>query len=122
MQNFEKMIVGVPYSQNKVKGRVAGCDEWTQTIIESTKSLPKLKPPYRIDIAFILPDSKYPKDHPYGSDLDNLTKRLFDALNNTIFSEAPGKDGSVIKMIVSKRLAIKNEPTGALISLTESSS
>jgi hypothetical protein len=59
--NVEKMILGVPYSHNKVKGRVAGCDEWTQAIIESTKSLPKLKPPYRIDIVFILPDSKYPK-------------------------------------------------------------
>jgi Holliday junction resolvase RusA-like endonuclease len=117
---IEKMIVGIPYSQNKVKGDIGGCARWSQVIIDSTKSLPKLKPPYRIDITFILPGSKYPKDHPYGSDLDNLTKRLFDALNNTIFSEAPGKDGSVIKMIVSKRKAVKDKPTGALIIVTES--
>jgi len=36
-----------------------------------------------------------------------------------IFSEAPGKDGSVIKLIVSKRKAAKDEAIGALINVTE---
>jgi len=43
------------------------------------------------NVTFLLPANKYPTDFPYGNDLDNLCKRLFDALSKTIFSDARGK-------------------------------
>lgn len=49
-----------------------------------------------------MPPDKFPSDHPYGSDLDNLLKRFFDALNETIFSDVPGKDGCVVSLEVTK--------------------
>ena len=45
---------------------------------------------------------KFPKDHPYGSDLDNLLKRFFDALIETVFLDAPGKDGIVVSIEATK--------------------
>jgi Holliday junction resolvase RusA-like endonuclease len=116
---FERRIIGVPYSQNKVKGDVEGCLRWSQAIINATRDFPALQPPYNVTITFILPESKYPKDHPFGSDLDNLTKRLFDALSRTVFSKAPGKDGSVVKMSVSKRQVRNDELPGAVVKIVE---
>jgi Holliday junction resolvase RusA-like endonuclease len=45
-------------------------------------------------------------------DLDNLLKRLQDALNQTVLRSAPGKDGAVVSLIARKRPATDGEPIG----------
>jgi len=47
---------------------------------------------------YLLPRSHVPTDYPFGTDLDNLNKRLLDALSQTVFSEAKGKDSCVVAM------------------------
>ena len=112
-------VPGEPYCQNKTRGKTRGCKEWTDAVVEATKSLPKTTRACRADITFVLPENKYPKDHPYGSDLDNLLKRLSDALNMTVFADAPGKDGSIVKVTASKRRVSEAEPPGAHVKISE---
>src|SRR5271167_1165848 len=89
-------VKGIPYSQDKTKGKVDGSKLWTNAIIAQTKDLPQVHFPCFLRITFKLPPDKFPKDHPYGNDLDNLLKRFCDALEKTILSTAPGKDGAII--------------------------
>jgi Holliday junction resolvase RusA-like endonuclease len=117
--SIDVFIKGVPYCQSKVKGDLGAGKRWTQVVIQATQNLPKVKRPCSASIAFILPEDKYPADCPYGPDLDNLLKRLFDALTNTIFSEIDSKDGSVIELIASKREASRGEPIGARVTVNE---
>jgi len=70
-------------------------------------------------VVFVLPEGKFPPDYPHGPDLYNLTKRLLDALNDTILSEAPGKDSSIIQLVVSKRKALQGEANGARVIIDE---
>lgn len=63
-------------------------------------------------VTFLLPPEKYPADYPYGSDLDNLLKRFLDALNETVFSEAHGKDSCVVSMTVMKAKVESAEQAG----------
>lgn len=112
-------IEGIPYSKQKVRGDREAADRWTQSIIQATKNLPKVKGPVSMNLKFVLPADKYPLDHPYGSDLDNLLKRLFDALNTTIFSKITGRDGAVVQLTVSKRKASQSERTGVRMILNE---
>jgi Holliday junction resolvase RusA-like endonuclease len=72
-----------------------------------------------MNVKFILPSDKYPKDHPHGSDLDNLLKPFLDAIGATVLSEAEGKDGAIVRLSVSKRKARGSEPTGARLVLNE---
>ena len=46
-------------------------------------------------------------------------KRLLDALNDTVFSEVAGKDGSVVQLVVSKRKAAQDESTGARVIIVD---
>ncbi|HVO72492.1 MAG TPA: hypothetical protein VMT35_00600 [Ignavibacteriaceae bacterium] len=85
-------ISGIPFARSKVKGNPLGPQAWTEAVILQTKDLPKVKEACILNVTFLLPADKYPRDYPYGSDLDNLLKRFQDALNETIFSEAKGKD------------------------------
>ena len=112
-------IKGIPYGQKKPKGDIEAPDRWTQAVKQATKSLPKVKSPCHMVVLFVLPEDKYPLDHPYGPDLDNLMKRLFDALNDTVFSEVAGKDGSVVQLMVSKREAMQSECPGARVIITD---
>lgn len=84
-------IRGVAYSQAKVRGNVTARKDWTASVVDQTKEMPKLKGPCLLRVTFRLPPDKFPADHPYGNDLDNLLKRFFDALNLTVFSDAPGR-------------------------------
>ena len=95
-------ISGVPYGKRKRRGQVNAPEEWTRTIIEQTKDLPKIKEACVLKVTFLLPPNKFPTDFPYGSDLDNLLKRFLDALNETIFSETSGKDSCVVSLNVMK--------------------
>ncbi|OGP64465.1 MAG: hypothetical protein A2169_08920 [Deltaproteobacteria bacterium RBG_13_47_9] len=116
---IKAFVSGEPYCQNKNRGNVLGKKEWSQAIIEATQNLPKITSACSAEIAFVLPTNKYPTDHPYGSDLDNLLKRLFDALNETVFSDVAGKDGAIIKVFASKRKSSDNDPPGAYIEIQE---
>lgn len=108
-------IEGVPYCQDKVRGDTAAGVRWSAAVVAATSNAPKVHGPCQVEVSFVLPPNKYPTDHPYGPDLDNLLKRLFDALNKTIFSEVPGKDGSVISLKATKRKATNSETTGVHI-------
>ena len=112
-------VKGVPYCKTKARGDLEAGKRWTQAVIQATQRLPKIKRPCSASITFILPEDKYPADCPYGPDLDNLLKRLFDALTNTIFSEIDSKDGSVIELMASKHKASKGESIGARVIVNE---
>ncbi len=101
-------IPGVPYSKNKRRGDIEAPKRWSEMVIECTKELPRVKESCILNVGFALPPNKFPSDLPYGPDLDNLLKRLFDALNETVFSDAPGKDSCVISMSVMK-LRVESE-------------
>lgn len=96
-------IQGVPYAQNKTRGNVGSLSTWTEDVIRQTKDLPHIKETCYMKVVFIFPKDKYPSDHPYGPDLDNYLKRFQDALNKTIFKEAPGNDGCVTRLYAEKR-------------------
>jgi Holliday junction resolvase RusA-like endonuclease len=116
---IDVFIEGIPYSQQKVRGDREAAARWTQSIIQTTKNLPKVKGPVSMSLKFVLPADKYPLDHPYGSDLDNLVKRLLDALNMTILANVPGMDGAVVRLLAKKRKASKSEQTGVRMILNE---
>ena len=108
-------ISGIPFAHNKARGNPLGPSQWTNDIINQTKDLPKIKEACILKVTFLLPANKYPKDLPYGSDLDNLLKRFQDALNETIFSEAKGKDSCIISVTASKVKVNTIEEAGALL-------
>jgi len=105
-------IKGTPYSQNKRRGKVEAPKEWSEAIVEATAELPKIKFPCSLSAEFVLPGDKYPKDFPQGPDLDNLLKRLLDALQKTVLQD----DSLVIQLEASKRQARTGEPAGVYIS------
>ena len=110
-------ISGVPYSRSKVRGNLSAPKAWTAAVIKQTRALPKIKEACIVKLTFLLPPNKFPSDCPYGPDLDNLLKRFMDALNETIFSEAPGKDSCVLSITVSKAKVKSEEQSGALLEL-----
>ncbi|MBN1376437.1 MAG: RusA family crossover junction endodeoxyribonuclease [Dehalococcoidia bacterium] len=109
---IDVFITGVPYSQSKTRGNREAASLWSAAVIKQTSKLPKLTGPCSVKASFVLPIDKFPSDHPHGSDLDNLTKRLFDALNETIFSNMPGTDGAVQILNARKRKAKPGEASG----------
>lgn len=115
MTYINHLIPGVPYSRMKSRGNVAAPETWTNAIIEHTKHLPKVQEACALKVTFLLPADKYPKDFPFGPDLDNLLKRLMDALNKTIFSEAKGHDSCVVLLHVMKVKAPDGAQAGAHI-------
>lgn len=117
MRYISIKINGIPYSKHKRKGNIDGLKIWTDNIKIQTESLPKITEACIVKITFLLPPDKFPSDFPYGSDLDNLLKRFFDALNTTIFSDAPGKDSCVISLNVTKVKVNLEEEAGALLEI-----
>ena len=113
-------ISGVPYSRLKSRGNLSAPTEWSNAVIEQTRSLPKVMAACIVKITFLLPPNKFPTDFPYGPDLDNLLKRFMDSLNQTIFSDTPGKDSCVVSMTVSKTKVESDEHAGALLEIFRS--
>ena len=116
---IDLFIEGTPYSQRKPRGDIEAPNRWTETVKKATKKLPRVKGPCYMIVVFVLPQDKYPSDYPHGPDLDNLMKRLLDALNDTVFSKVKGKDGSVVQLVVSKRKAMQNERIGARVIIVD---
>jgi Holliday junction resolvase RusA-like endonuclease len=117
--NANVFIEGVPYGQWKVKGDTRAPSVWTDTIIQQTRNLSKVKNPCLMSVIFVLPENKFPVDLPYGPDLDNLLKRLCDALNETVFSEVEGQDSAMVYLIGAKRKASQGESIGARVIINE---
>jgi len=105
-------IRGVPFSKNKSRGNLDAPARWKASVIEQTLHQPRVTDACVLKATFLLPPDKFPTDLPYGSDLDNLLKLFLDALNETIFSEAKGKDSCVISMTVMKTMVPSNKEAG----------
>ena len=84
--SLDMFIEGIPYSKSKVRGDLDAPKRWTQAVKHATRALPKVKGRASLNLTFVLPKDKYPKDHPYGPDLDNLLKRFLDAIGTTVLS------------------------------------
>lgn len=98
-------IRGIPYPKLKSTGNTDGPRKWTEAIVEKTKGLRKVTGPCLLRITFRLPKEKFHAKNPFGTDLDNLLKRFLDALSQTVFSDAPGKDACVVSLEATKVLA-----------------
>ena len=117
MAHMAIRITGIPYGRHKRRGNIDALDVWTKEVIRQTKDLAKIEHACILKVTFLLPSNKYPGDFPYGSDLDNLLKRFFDAQNVTIFANAPGKDSCVISINATKAKVSSDKEAGALLEI-----
>ena len=101
-------IEGIPFPHAKSKGDLAAPKLWTETIIDKTKTLERVKEACKLQADFILPPNKYPTDLPHGPDLDNLLHRLFNALKQTVL----GDDSLITHLECRKRKVVEGEKTG----------
>jgi len=117
MKHIFLKISGIPYGKAKSRGDINAPKTWSQAVTDQTKYLPKIQEACIMKLTFLLPPNKFPIDFPFGPDLDNLLKRFLDGLNETIFSETPGKDSCIISMTVSKAKVESDEEAGVLIEI-----
>jgi len=115
MTYINHLIRGVPYARDKVMGNLQAPKNWSEQIKIQTQNLPRVREACALKVTFLLPPDKYPKDYPYGPDLDNLLKRLLDGLNETVFSEAKGHDSCVVLLHVMKTKVASYAESGAHI-------
>ena len=113
----DRFIRGVPYAQSKTKGRLRAPETWTATVREQTTGLPTVKGPCELLVEFVLPADKFPPDFPYGMDLDNLLKRLLDALEDTVLKDVQGGDSAIVVLQACKRPVRPEEEPGARVIL-----
>ena len=113
MKYISIRVHGIPYGgSRKARGDKIAPVKWSTEIKEKTKGLPKIIEASILRVTFLLPPDKFPTDYPFGPDLDNLLKRFLDALNETVFSEAKGKDSCVISMNVTKAKVDSSDEAG----------
>ena len=105
-------IRGIPYPQAKSTGNTEGRLRWTEAVVERTKNFPKVAGPCLLRVTFRLPKDKFHNKNPFGTDLDNLLKRFLDALSQTVFSDAPGKDACVVSLEATKVLVVNPTEAG----------
>lgn len=106
-------VAGIPYGQDKPRGDKSAAPAWTAAVVAQTQLQPRIVGPCILRVTFRLPANKFPADHPYGNDLDNLLKRFCDALKETILSTAPGQDGAIISIQASKARVACDDEAGA---------
>ena len=112
-------VEGTPYPRHKVRGDIEAPDRWSAAIRQQTEKLPAVSGPCRLEVDFILPGDRFPGDHPFGTDLDNLLGRLLNALNETVLANAPGKDGAIVELRACKVPAGSDGVPGARIVITD---
>lgn len=110
-------ISGVPYGKRKVRGDIDAPVRWTKAIIAQTRRLPKVSEACILKATFLLPPDKYPSDLPYGPDLDNLLKRLLDALGETVFSKTRGADSCIVSLTAMKTRASDSRRSGVHVEI-----
>jgi Holliday junction resolvase RusA-like endonuclease len=103
-------VRGIPYPQ--ISGNVKACTGWSEKIVEKTAGLKKITGPCLLRVTFKLPPGKFNETNPFGTDIDNLVKRLLDALGRTVFSDAPGRDACVVSLDATKVLALNPSEAG----------
>jgi Holliday junction resolvase RusA-like endonuclease len=108
-------IHGIPYSRVKNRGKVEAPAAWSKAVVEQTRHLAAVREACILKVTFLLPPDKYPKDFPYGPDLDNLLKRFLDALGHTIFRDTRGGDSCVVSLFVVKTRVESEAEAGALL-------
>ncbi|HXZ51396.1 MAG TPA: hypothetical protein VEH51_05285 [Burkholderiales bacterium] len=96
----------------KATGNVEGRKVWSEAIVKGTSGLKKVSGPCLVRVTFRLSRDKFHDSNPYGTDLDNLLKRFFDALGRTVFSDAPGKDACVVAIEAAKVLVHNPSESG----------
>ena len=70
-----------------------------------------------LKVTFLLPSDKFPPNLPYGPDLDNLLKLTLDALQQTVFKDARGKDSCIVSLMAMKTRVEAHEDAGAHIEI-----
>jgi len=105
-------VRGVPYPHLKATGNVEGRKVWTEAIVKNTANLRKVTGPCLVRVTFKLTKEKFHDANPFGTDLDNLLKRFFDALSQTVFSDALGKDACVVAVEAAKVLVQNPSESG----------
>jgi gamma-glutamylcyclotransferase len=111
----EFFIQGSPCPKHKVGNGRKEAEKWSASIVEYTKELPMIVGPCRMLIEYRLPPDRFTIGSPYGTDLDNMTKRLLDGLKSTIFKNEESEDGCVCKIEVCKNVAPDSESTGTRV-------
>lgn len=115
---YQVWIPGIPYAQQKTKGNLEAPEAWSQDVREATAKLTPLRDgPVQLNAFFLLPPDKYPADLPYGPDLDNLLKRLLDALSETVLRELPGRDSAIEAINVRKQRIQDANAAGLFLTL-----
>ena len=112
MKALRLRVRGVPYPHAKATGNVAGLAEWTKAIVAKTERMEKVKGACLVRVTFRLPREKFHDGNPFGNDIDNLLKRLFDALSKTVFSEVKGRDACVVSVEATKVLVMNPSEAG----------
>lgn len=112
IQALRFKVRGVPYPHQKVTGNLAGLSKWTDAIVAKTRALRRVTGPCLVRVTFRLSAEKFHAVSPYGADLDNLLKRFFDALAQTVFVDAPGKDACVVAVEAAKVLVLNRLESG----------
>ena len=110
-------IRGVPYAKAKSRGDQQAPARWTRAVVDQTRHLPTVTEACFLKLTFLLPSDKFPRDFPYGPDLDNLLKRTLDALQETIFREAKGRDSCVIALFAMKSKVNDSAQAGAHVEI-----
>jgi Holliday junction resolvase RusA-like endonuclease len=113
MRAIRHFIPGIPYGPDKVRGDTDAPERWKAAVRQHTSGLPSVRGPCLLRVTFLLPPSKFPGDHPFGSDLDNLLKLFGDALQDTVLRDAPGKDGAIVSVEAAKARVASEAESGA---------
>jgi Holliday junction resolvase RusA-like endonuclease len=119
MRSVSQFVRGVPYGQDKVRGDTKAPAAWTERVVTQTRELPRISGPCVLKVTFYLPGDKFPPDHPFGNDLDNLVKRFCDALKTTVLADAPGQDGAIVMLEAAKARVDRPEDAGARFEIIE---
>ena len=117
-----KLVLSKVYllKKKKTNGDKTTPAKWRQIIIESTKKYAGIAHgEVKMEVIFFFDPSQFPKDLPYGPDLDNYLKSLLDHLNETVFSSVAGKDSCVKRLIASKHKAKNTGGVGVKINIWE---
>lgn len=117
---YEKIIKGIPTGRFKNRGNTSLVKNWRSKIIQETQDgIGKVKNECKMKVVFKFDTLQYPKDFPYGPDLDNQIKNLWDGLNETVFKNVPGHDSCVRILHVSKYPAKNENDTGVIIKISD---
>lgn len=107
---MKTFISGVPYCRSKNRGDLSAPKVWTEQVMAGCAHFPKVSSACEVEVEFVLPTDKFPKDFPHGPDLDNLLKRFLDAVQG---SGALENDSLIVKLTASKRKIRDGEQAGA---------